>query len=592
MNLRLVALIFVTASTSVFAQTVPIAQRTLTFDQEFDSGSRIQIRALTDVQVDNLVILGRVWGFLKYHHPAVTAGKRNWDYDLFRILPGVLAAPARAHANDAILNWIDELGSLPACSPCVPTPTGDLNLKPPLDWIHDQTALGALLSDRLEQIYTNRRGHQFYISHSWRTSSPNFDHEPTYPQIAYPDFGYQLLALFRWWNILQYWAPDRDVADQDWPAVLERLIPKVALARNKQEYQLALFEMIAMTNDTHAGLEDSSAKRPPIGNCAVPASLLFIDGKPVVYRTSGDNTGLQIGDVLEKLEGIPIPSLLEEWSKFYAVSNRAALERDFAIVLTRGTCGPVSLDITRSGHLQRVLTARIQFIPVFTHDQPGETFRLLSPEIAYIKLSSIKTGDLPAYFEKAKATKGLIVDIRNYPSEFMPFALGAYFAIRPTSFVVFTECDFSNPGAFHFIAGPLIEPGPVHYEGKVVVLVDETTQSQAEYTAMALRAMPNALVVGSTTAGADGNVSLIPLPGGARTMISGLGVFYPNHWPTQRVGIIPDITVRPTVQGVAAGRDEVLETAIHFIETGIAPKKTLPATDQSSKQRIAKPKGP
>jgi len=121
-----------------------------------------------------------------------------------------------------------------------------------------------------------------------------------------------------------------------------------------------------------------------------------------------------------------------------------------------------------------VLTARSQYDPVLTHDQPGDTFRLLSPEIAYIKLSSIEAGDLPAYFEKAKSTKGLIVDIRNYPSRFVPFALGAYFAIRPTSFAVFTQGDLSNPGAFHFIAGPLIEPGPVHYGGKVVILVDET----------------------------------------------------------------------------------------------------------------------
>ncbi|MGA8089873.1 MAG: S41 family peptidase [Terracidiphilus sp.] len=583
MNLCLVALMFVTASTSVFAQPTPIAQRTLASDQEFDSGSRIQISALTDIQVGNLVTLARVWGFLKYHHPAVTAGKRNWDYDLFRVLPSVLAAPDRAHTNDAILNWIDELGSVPACSPCVPAPTGDLDLKPPLEWIHDQSALGALLSERLEQIYAHRTGHQFYVSQAWQTGNPQFDHEPAYPEIVYPDFRYQLLALFRWWNILQYWAPDRNVADQDWPAVLKSLIPKVALARDKQAYQLAIFEMIPATNDTHAGLEGALAKRPPVGNCAVPVSLRFIDGKPVVYRTSGDNTGLQPGDVLEKLDGVPIPSLVADWSRFYAVSNGAALERDFAIILTRGICGSISLDVRRNGHSQRVLTARIQYDPVLTHDQPGDTFRLLSPDIAYIKLSSIKTGDLPAYFEKAKATKGLVVDIRNYPSEFMPFALGAYFAVRPTSFVVFTECDLSNPGAFHFIAGPLIEPGPVHYGGKVVILVDETTQSQAEYTAMALRAMPHALVVGSTTAGADGNVSLIPLPGGLKTMISGLGVFYPNHWPTQRAGIIPDVTVRPTVQGVAAGRDEVLETAVHFIETGIDPNKTRPATDQSSK---------
>ena len=112
----------------------------------------------------------------------------------------------------------------------------------------------------------------------------------------------------------------------------------------------------------------------------------------------------------------------------------------------------------------------------------------------------------------------------------------------------------------------MIQPGPVHYRGRVVILVDETAQSQAEYTAMALRAMPDAIVVGSTTAGADGNVSLIPLPGQLRTLISGIGVFYPDHRPTQRVGIVPDVVARPTLAGIAAGRDEVLETAMHLIE--------------------------
>jgi C-terminal processing protease CtpA/Prc len=147
----------------------------------------------------------------------------------------------------------------------------------------------------------------------------------------------------------------------------------------------------------------------------------------------------------------------------------------------------------------------------------------------------------------------------------VPFALGAYFAVKPTHFASFTADDLSNPGAFQFGPGGTIDPGPVHYPGKIAVLVDETSQSQAEFTAMALRAMPNALVVGSTTAGADGNVSAIPLPGNLRTMISGLGVFYPDHRPTQRIGIVPDLTVEPTVKGIASGRDEILEAAIRAI---------------------------
>jgi hypothetical protein len=48
-------------------------------------------------------------------------------------------------------------------------------------------------------------------------------------------------------------------------------------------------------------------------------------------------------------------------------------------------------------------------------------------------------------------------------------------------------------------------------------------------------------------------------------MVSGIGVFYPDKRPTQRVGIVPDQEVKPTIAGVRAGRDEVLEAALRKI---------------------------
>jgi Peptidase family S41 len=544
------------------------ANPALSEDHEFDSGSGIFLNDLTPVQISNLATLARVWGLLKYHHPAVTSGQRQWDYDLFRILPAVLAAPDRAHANVALLAWIEKLGTVPPCGPCIAAPSGDISIRPALDWIHDRSLLGGPLSERLESIYANRTGKQFFVSTAvGGTRNPNFDRERAYPQITFPDPGYQLLALFRWWNILQYWAPDRDVAGQDWPAVLADFIPKLALAKDKGDYQLALFELIAKANDTHANLWSVLAARPPVGPCALPITLRFIGNKLVVYRVDLMDGTFKPGDILDKLDGASVQSLIDKWAVYYADSNDAARQRDLAASLTQGACGPASIEISRNDRPAQLAATRTELKHTFaTHDEPGDTFRLLSPEVAYIKLSSIKAADLPAYFDKAKNTRGLIVDIRNYPSEFMPFAMGAYLATKPTSFVTFSFADLANPGAFSFGDGPLIEPGPVHYGGRVAILVDETSQSQAEYTAMALRAMPNAVVVGSTTAGADGNVSSIPLPGNLSTMISGLGVFYPDHRPTQRIGIVPDVIVRPTIQGIASGRDEVLETAVHLID--------------------------
>ena len=156
----------------------------------------------------------------------------------------------------------------------------------------------------------------------------------------------------------------------------------------------------------------------------------------------------------------------------------------------------------------------------------------------------------------------------------MPFALGQFLVERSTPFARFTLADLANPGMFRWTTPPLaIDPQAPRYEGKVVILVDETSMSQAEYTAMALRVAPGAMVVGSTTAGADGNLSTIPMPGGQRAAISGLGVFYPDRRPTQQIGIVPDLVVEPTIAGIRAGRDEVLEAAV---ERALGRKVPIP----------------
>jgi C-terminal processing protease CtpA/Prc len=199
------------------------------------------------------------------------------------------------------------------------------------------------------------------------------------------------------------------------------------------------------------------------------------------------------------------------------------------------------------------------------HDLPGDTFQMLAGNVAYLKLSSVKADQASAYIGAAANAKGLIIDIRNYPSEFVTYALGSHLVSNPTVFASNTFTDIVNPGAFHWEIGSTINPDLPHYAGKIVILVDEISQSQSETTARAFRAAPGAIVIGSTTAGADGDVSGIPLPGRLRSMISGIGVFHPDHKPTQRIGIVPDIVVRPTIAGIRAGRDEVLEAAIHQI---------------------------
>jgi hypothetical protein len=540
----------------------------LDLDHEFDHGSGFSPSELSSVQIANLATLGRVWGFLKYHHPEVVSGKRHWDYDAFRVLPKVLAAADRPAANKAVLEWIAALGPVAKCDPCATLDEKDLALRPDLAWLSDEKLLGAELSKSLLAIYVNRLPRkQFYVSIAG-ADNPSFDHEVSYASVRLPDAGFQLLALYRFWNIVEYWSPNREIVGENWDDVLSSFIPRVALAKNAHDYTREMLALIALDHDTHANLWSSLAMQPPEGVCQLPATVRFLENRAVV--TASTTNGLQIGDVITHLDGVPVTKLMEEWSPYYAASNDPTRLRDIARSMTRGACGDARVGIARGKVESEIKTPRVSSagpgqtgLP--THDLPGDAFRMLSDQVAYMKLSSIKAADVSRYIDSASGTKGLIVDIRNYPSAFVVFTLGQLLVDRDTQFVDFTHCDLSNPGAFHWMQGPLLKPAAPHYTGKVVVLIDEITQSSAEYHTMAFRSSPRTTVIGSTTAGADGNVSQFSLPGGLSTMISGLGIFYPDHKPTQRVGIIPDVEVKPTIAGIRAGRDELLEEALRRI---------------------------
>lgn len=541
-------------------------------DHEFDGGSGVSAQQPTAVQVENLALLAKVWGFAKYHHPRVVDGSRNWDYDLFRALPAVLAAPDRGTATAALVAWLDGLGPVPPCSPCA-APPGDAYLLPENDWIEDAGVLGAALRDRLVDIHQNRPASsaQRYVSFAPGVGNPLFTGEERYAAHAEPDAGYRLLALFRFWNIIRYWFPYRDVMGEDWDAVLSAFIPAMLSPMDGDAYRLTLIRLSAHVHDTHANIWSDLHLQPPTGTEEAPVILRFIEDELVVTGYTDDQfgptTGLEVGDEIRAIDGVSVASMVDSLRAYYPASNEAARLRDIARRSTRGTTAPVSLEgVGASGAFSKVVArlprGTLSLGSAYVHDLPGPAFRMLTDSVAYLKLSSVEGARAADYIAQAQGATVLVIDIRNYPNDFVVFALGGHLVTGPQAFARFTTADPTNPGAFVWTEPVTHSPREPAFTGKVVILVDETTQSSAEYHSMAFRVAPDAIVVGSTTAGADGNVSRIPLPGDVEGMISGIGVFYPDGTPTQRVGIVPDLVVRPTVEGIRAGRDEVLEAGV------------------------------
>ena len=534
-------------------------------DDRFDDGSGLHLDALTAVQVDNLVLLAEVWGFLKYHHPTITSGALHWDYELLAALPAVLDAPDARAGRAAITDFALGVGVPAPCRPCATLPP-DRHLEAELDWISDVERLGEPLVEALQAAYISRPadGAQVYVQTARGVGNPVFLMERGYAELEDPDAGYRILAAFRLWNIIRYWSPYRDVIDEDWRTVLASSLPLLVEAREPDDYTLALIRLLSTIADSHTNLWGSLDAVPPRGEAWLPIQLRFVAGVPVVWEAARD-APLQVGDVLVSLDEEPISALMERMRSYYPASNEPTRLRDMARRLTRGPPGPVSVAVLRGDTQLTVTAERASPALSMGHDRHGDPIQILGERVAYVKLSSLELDQIDALLAAAQGRDGLIIDIRNYPAAFVVSALGRHLLTEPTSFVRFTICDTDNPGVFVWNPLSTLAPEAPTVGVPIIILVDETTQSQAEYTSMAFRSAPNARVVGSTTAGADGNVSHIPLPGGHRTMISGIGVFYPDKTPTQRVGIVPDVEVLPTIEGIRAGRDEVLEAALRLL---------------------------
>jgi hypothetical protein len=517
-------------------------------DTAYDSGSGIVFPQVTDELITNLELLGRIWGFLKYHHPEVGKGNYNWDFELFRMLPEFLEAEDFSARDRVLLSWIAKYGEIAECNQCKET-APDAFLKPDLSWI-DNSDMDPELMEKLEYIYKNRhQGSQYYIRMISNVRNPRFRNENPYNWMKYPDEGFRLLALYRYWNMIQYFFPYKHLTDKDWNLTLKEYIPRFIQAKNELEYELAAIQIIGDVNDTHANLRDANDKINEMrGDFYPPFHLRFIEDKFVVtdyYNPEfKEAAGLEIGDIITHINERPVDRIVDSLRDYYPASNDAARMRDIAADLLRSTNPKINIRYTSGGMANQ---------------------KWLDGNIGYVTLQSIKAEDVLVIKDTFKNAKGLIIDIRNYPSTFVVFSLGSYFVSASTPFVKFTKGNTDNPGEFAFTQPLELSNSSDTYKGKLIVIVNELTQSQAEYTSMAFRAGDNTTIIGSTTAGADGNGSTILLPGGLRTMISGIGVYYPDGTETQRVGIIPDIEVKPTIEGIRNGKDELLEKAVELI---------------------------
>jgi C-terminal processing protease CtpA/Prc len=106
------------------------------------------------------------------------------------------------------------------------------------------------------------------------------------------------------------------------------------------------------------------------------------------------------------------------------------------------------------------------------------------------------------------------------------------------------------------------------YPGKIVMLINEAPQSSGDDLPLKWKTACDAILIGSATSGTDAVMSNFSIPGNLTLYYSEYIGSFPNGKRVQRIGVQPDILVRPTIKGIQAGKDEVLERAVKYLQTG------------------------
>ena len=512
--------------------------------------------------------LGKVWGYVKYFHPKVAKCDLDWDQTLVDAIPSIKEAPSNESFNDLLIDLMDIAGPIQEATIPAEEIAQDLRYNLNLDWF-EESILSQAVKERLIELRDNFRPRKHCkLGEAFQGGNPTFDNDGWLFETnqLYPTEAQRALAIYRYWNAINYFFPYKNLMDQDWDKTLLQFIPAIVGATNELAYHLAFKEMTTYINDSHAFFSSQ-----PYWNWAglylAPFRLKYVENQTVITAVHNlANDKIQVGDVITAIDGESISAIRNRVRKYIGASNPPTIERNINSRLTQGQQGGFELRIKNDTGEKTVQLNRTTFESIQSlYNVEGKISyeQLVATggcRVGYIDMAVLQTEEVPRMFQAFNDLPAIIVDIRNYPNGTL-WSMVDFLYPNPINFASFTQPNIRYPGTLNFYQHS-IGQGGLPYRGRLILLFDEDTQSQAEFTVMGLEFHPNSIKIGNQTAGADGNVSTLFLPGGIRTLFTGLGVFYPDGTETQRIGMVPDIKFHPTIKGIREGKDEMLEFAL------------------------------
>lgn len=515
----------------------------------------------------------KVWGFLKYYGQFENIDANDWDNYLIENIEKVRTLDKKEYSIliHKTINFFDTPESKKTKNK-----EKDYSL---LDnsWFKDDVHLDKGITGQLTAIFENHDSASAEFIEQNRIGTIEFSNEETYDDTDYPKKEIRLLGLARYWNIINYFYVYKNDMSENWDTVLLESIPKFTTTKDVKAYHIAVQELSSKLYDCHSMVNSKILDRDVYGRYVPNFRTKLIDSTLVVrkIRVEEWNDGkIKIGDLIVKIDGEDALKRYRWFNSIMKGANPLSEQRIICPYLFGSVKETMKLTILRNGKEQQVTLQLKDYSKYNEAEQDLKedlqkelVIKRFSDNIAYIDLDNIANSNFDENFEDSQKYKNLIIDIRNYPHGKTTINLANYIMPKEMSFFTSSYADVTHPGLLRKKAGyKLGSTNDNNYKGNVYVLVNEYTQSEAEFLTMALQTSKKVKVIGSQTAGSDGNIVQFHFPGNISTIFTGLGIYYPDLTPTQRKGVRLDTEVNQTIKGISEEKDEILIKALEIVK--------------------------
>jgi C-terminal processing protease CtpA/Prc len=408
---------------------------------------------------------------------------------------------------------------------------------------------------------------------------------------AYPSVGYRVLAAAEIYTVIDHFFAYKHLMDKNWEEAYREILPNFLQAKDSIAYLKAVAELNYHINDGHGFV--GHPLYHSIINGGTYSSGVFgkmIDGQFVVNVIASDSVakkaGVKRGDIILEIRGRKPIDLINEVRKFQAASNAASQTYLLSEALLRGNEGEKiaikvkdaggkvkSIELTASKTLERE-----EWSAKMNERLNEPTLRFVTKDIGYADLNKLQITEIDSMFELFRNTRAIIFDMRGYPNGVLWYLAGRLTDKKNVAGAIFkTPLNLApNLNALNELADRQVwvtEKQMISsvtkwiYKGKTVMLMDESSLSQPEHTGLFLKAANGTKFIGSATAGANGTAFSYPIPGGIWMGYTGHQASHADGKQMQRIGLKPDVVSYPTIKGIQAGKDEVLERAVKYLQT-------------------------